>query len=112
MTGWTVGNEGYNADKIYDGGDAVAEVFGIPINHRIEAVPATSGEALARAHLIAAAPDMALAIPEAVTALRMAAATIRSGKALPREERGDMSDELLHRARCLERALRKSKGDQ
>lgn len=64
---WHIGTvDGFNACHVYSREDAIAAVYGLPLNTRLEAIDADRcSEALANARLIAAAPEALEALKQA-----------------------------------------------
>lgn len=63
---WTVGDKnGYRANSVLAGDNAVADVYGLPLHQHIGKF--TECEGLANARLIAAAPDLLEALTALVT---------------------------------------------
>ena len=82
---WTIGNDGYNANTLYAGDIGVCQMYGVPMNTRINEVPERYAVGMANARLISAAPDMYEALKEAQKAI----AHCLSEGGLLEPERGD-----------------------
>ena len=94
---WVIGNDGYNANTVCAGNTGVCQMYGVPMNARVDDVGERYAVGMANARLISAAPDM-------YEALSLLMRIMQAEDPWDRENLGSMNEACMKARAALSKA--------